>query len=61
MKRRVLNHFTVTPYQDMGRDLESLDAGEKRMFRRVQAIGKQLFNIRPAEFARRHTDSVHHD
>ena len=49
------------PHHEMRRHLQAANALEIRVRIKVQRVGKQLLNVRPAIFARRQADGVQHE
>jgi len=53
-----LYELSIAPDKQMGRDFEASDLVEVLMTVPVQRVGKQLFDFRTTELARRQADAV---
>jgi len=61
MKGHILDGFSISLDEQVGRNAKVLDAFEVRMRIWVQAICKKLVNIIVAEFCRRKADAMDND
>lgn len=60
-KRHKLNQRAITPNQHVRAHSQFTNAGKMRMLIRIEPVGEQLLNVRPAKFAGRQADAMQHN